>query len=569
MKQEEPLLQNSEKPCVTNRCLTHFLISLDVICVVLLAVSLYFISSALDKSKNPIPSPLDYLAQQYADSLPDTFLPDHFRVDPIYYYPATNQYSRGTCWAFSTIYLLMTQYRAQGIRQGYLREDQYVNFSVQAFTAFLGNWCKSHPTEKVCGYGGFLNQNSTNDNEIEALPYFYKAIPELANSIVPESVCPYNHTPSSDTDFQCENFEDAMKSNPIEFKIKSMRTVYDVRAIKQLLYEVQRPLGVGIAVGSMNYYIPCNGSAYETKDQCVNKSVPCPYAQDGSLCYILQISGNNAEGVFTITENIEGFTQTGGHAMNIVGYNDNWRYNDRFSPIQTLSEMKGCFILHNSWGAAPGHSIDFLVGKRTLENEEVQCPNHNYSLNWIPGSFECVLNNHGDHTKCGTEIHRIRGKGRTMHSDLLICRSSICGAGNKYILQGETDADTVALENGLFNTTFINVTDPNDIKQVVITYPFHALSSLFYPNPDEYVDNDPFDCGFYTLPYKTLESYRRRSWDLFDNFKVSDIEVEFSPSSYANAPEASNYDLKYLLNSTFTIPKVEFDGPIPFDDIYN
>ena len=254
--------------------------------------------------------------------------------------------------------------------------------------------------------------------------------------------------------------------------------------------------------------------------------------------------------------------------MNVVGYNDNYQYYDRFSPKESIADMKGTFIIHNSWGATPGHSIDFLLGLRTLENEEVQCPNHGSSLNWIPASFDCINENH-DHTKCGTDIKRIRGRGITKHADLLNCTSNICGKGNLYVLQGKSDAETVSLSNGLHRTNFINVTDINNPQTVSFSYPFWALGQIMKPVDSEFVQNDVFDCGFYALPYKTLEEYRRRSWDLFDNFKVSDIEIEFTPSSYLSAPEAQGKNLEYLKKSSYTIPKVELDGPIPFDAIYN
>lgn len=534
----------------------------DIILLVVLSASLFFIIQAYQKTNDAIPSPLDYLAKQYADSLPDTFLPDHYRVDQDYYFPATDQASRGTCWCFSTIYLLNTQYRAQGIRQGYLKEDEYVNFSVQAFAAFLGNWCKEHKEEKVCGYGGFLI-NTTNDNQIEALDYFYRAIPELKNSLVPESVCPYVKTQSPDTDFQCDNFSDAIKNNPIEFHVKKMTTVYDVRAIKQLLIKAQRPLGIGTPVANMVFYVKCDDSEYSDTDECKEKTYPCPY-EDGSYCYPLKVSARTGDSVFASSEYIERIVEGGGHAMNVVGYNDNYQYYDRFSPKESIADMKGTFIIHNSWGATPGHSIDFLLGLRTLENEEVQCPNHGSSLNWIPASFDCINENH-DHTKCGTDIKRIRGRGITKHADLLNCTSNICGKGNLYVLQGKSDAETVSLSNGLHRTNFINVTDINNPQTVSFSYPFWALGQIMKPVDSEFVQNDVFDCGFYALPYKTLEEYRRRSWDLFDNFKVSDIEIEFTPSSYLSAPEAQGKNLEYLKKSSYTIPKVELDGPIPLD----
>lgn len=564
----DPLIESTpnKQSCISYKLINILLMVIDVILLVVLIVSLVFIVQAFNKSKDPIPSPLDYLAQQYADSLPDTFLPDHYRVDPMYYFPATDQGGRGTCWAFATIYLLNTQYRAQGIRQGYLQENEYVNFSVQAFAAFLGNWCKAHPDKKVCGYGGFLS-DTTNDNQIEALDYFYREIDELKTSIVPESVCPYYKTQSPDTDFKCDNFADAIQNNPIEFHVKGMKTVYDVRGIKQLLVSAQRPLGIGTPVSNMNFYIPCEGSDYAETTECKEKYYPCPYDQGDSYCYALRVSARTGDSVFASSEYIERIIEGGGHAMNVVGYNDNYQYIDRFSPKESIADMKGTFIIHNSWGATPGHSIDFLLGTRTLENEEVQCPNHGSSLNWIPATLKCMKDNH-DHHKCGTEIQRIRGHGRTMHSDLLNCTSDICGKGNLYILQGETDAETVALQNGLHRTNFINATDPQNPETVTFTYPFWALGQIMKPIAAEFVENDIFDCGFYALPYKTLEEYRRRSWDLFDNFKVSDVEIEFTPSSYLRAPEAQGKNLEYLKKSTFNISKVELDGPIPFDAIY-
>lgn len=558
---------NGQKSCFSGRCMTILLIVFDLILSAILIASLVYIIRAYNKSKEPIPSPLDYLAQQYADALPDSYLPDHFRVDQSYYVPATNQYSRGTCWAFSTIYLLMTQYRNQGIKQGYLLPTEYVNFSVQAFVSHVGNYCRSHPTEKVCGYGGFLI-NTTNDNEVEALDYFFK-LPELnlSTSIVPESVCPYYHTLDESTDFKCDNLADALKNNPIEFTIKKMTTVYDTRAVKQLLYKSQRPLGIGIPTSKLNFYVPCKDSEYENSKECVEHYYPCPYAQDGSYCYILGVSGRTGDGVFASSDYIERVVQAGGHAMNVVGYNDNYRYNDRLSPTESISTLHGAFILHNSWGPTPGHSIDFLVGKRTLENEEVMCPNHGNPLNWIPANYDQMIATK-DYKQCGTDIKRIRGRGITAHSDLLNCTSSICGVGNKYLMLGNSDAETISLPNGLHRTKFMNVTDLNNIQNVSITYPFWALYQILKPVDEDFVQNDPFDCGFYALPYTTLDAYNRRGWNLFDNFKVSDIEIEFAPSSYARAPESNGKDLSYLNASTYTIPEVELDGPIPFDAIY-
>jgi hypothetical protein len=283
----------------------------------------------------------------------------------------------------------------------------------------------------------------------------------------------------------------------------------------------------------------------------------------------LRVGGYAGEGVFLTVDEIERIQQSGGHAMNVIGYNDEWQYKNRFGVPASVANLKGAFILHNSWGS-PGHSIEFLMGQRTLENEEATCTNHRDPLNWIPGSFETLRNVSGNYTLVSTDIKRIRRHGRTQHADLLNCTDSsslVCRYGHLYVMgRAGNDANTTALSNGLYRTQFIDVTDPTNITAIDVLYPFWGLTKIF--SVQNFVQNDFHDCGFYAFPYQTMEALRRRNWDLFDNFKVSDIEIEFTNASYARAPEAAGKDLKYLQNSTYTIPPVTFDGPIPFDLIY-
>jgi hypothetical protein len=525
--------------------------------------------TVLKEASNPQPSNLDYLAAQFAESLPESMLPSRYVVDRSYWVPATDQASRGTCWAFATIYLLQSQYRAQGIRSKYLEPDEYVNLSVQAYVSLVGNWCRSHPTEKVCGYGGFL-KNTTNDNEVELLLGFLEAIPSLNKSIVPESVCPYSPSRSAITDFKCDGLGSAIENNPIEFGVKRFDTVYDLRGVKQLLYTAKRPIGLGTPTGAINYYIPCEGSPYATGEACTKRQFPCPNDQNGSFCHILRLSSSAGEGIFLTVDEIERIQQTGGHAMNILGYNDDWRYNSRFSVPESIAKLKGAFVLHNSWGSR-GHSIEFLMGQRTLENEEATCPNTRDPLNWIPATYLELENAGGNVSKIDTAPKRIRGHTRTEHPDLLTCSDSsniTCVYRRKYVLGRRSgDTNSTAIGNGLYRTQLWDVTDAPTITSRDVIYPFWALGTILMPTTMPL--NDLHNCGFWAMPYQTMEALRRRNWDLFDNFKVTDIEVEFTPASYASAAESQGKDLSYLLNSTYTIPEVKFDGPIPFDLIYH
>ena len=555
---------------------TNILAFLTFIAVIVLS---YKVRYAIPNGR---PSPLDDLVKKFYDALPESLIPDSFAVDEIYRNPATNQAQRGTCWAWSTLYLLETQYRAQGIKQGYLKPDEYVKFSMQAFGAFLGNWCRAHPDTKECHYGNFLKpQPSTDDGQVEGLPIYYEDVENLSKSIVPDAVCPYIETGSPSTDFKCDNLEDALKANPISFKIKSFETAYDTRHIKQLLYTKQRPLGIGIPLGSIAYYVSCDDPNFANLEQCTKKSFLCPDSQtEDKYCAKLLFYGYTSDGTFVSIGKAIRQNSIGGHAMNVVGYNDNWRYNNRFTTDNSVQNSKGCFILHNSWGSG-GHSIEYLMGRRTVENEMTQCPNVLGPESWIPATIDCITQNNKDVTKCSNDIERVRGKGFANHADLLNCSHVFAGAAtdfptcqfnHSYVLKRKADdtIDTYELPNGLHSTGFITWSeeDPTPKEVRIETVPYWALNRYLKPvDAAKYPNNDQ-ECGFYALPYQMVENMRRRAYDLFDNFKVSDIEIEFDEHSYARSPESWKYDTKYLNASTYKQHDTVFDGALPFDLVY-
>jgi hypothetical protein len=200
---------------VSLKGLIAILALLNAALVSVLIPTLTFIKRSRDIAADAWPSPLDQVVAQYADSLPDYLLPRRFVVDRSFWMPPTNQQDRQTGWAFSTIFLLQSQYHAQGVSRGYLSDREQVRFSVQAFMSLVGNFCRTNRTTAVCKYGGFLNGNTTDDNEVEAFPKFAAAIPNLTRSIVPETVCPYFPTRSNVTDFECSGLSEALTANPI------------------------------------------------------------------------------------------------------------------------------------------------------------------------------------------------------------------------------------------------------------------------------------------------------------------------------------------------------------------
>jgi hypothetical protein len=254
-----------------------------------------------------------------------------------------------------------------------------------------------------------------------------------------------------------------------------------------------------------------------------------------------------------------------------------WIYRNRFQAAPA-SPHKGGFILHNSWRSG-GHSPEYLFGNRSEENEAVICPNHAAPVNWIPATFECVRNASvagrlNGPVICESEkpIERVRGKGRTAGGDLLYCHHRLCNNSQRlFVLERIGDETNVKFTpEGLAEVGLIvinNGSPPFTIERATFRgLPFWALSQVFAPwNQTE---NDRLNCGYWMMPYDTLETMQRINWDLLDNFRVVDIEIEFTDTSYALHPNASDYDLNYLNSSTKPRGRREFNGPIPFDLIY-
>jgi hypothetical protein len=301
-----------------------------------------------------------------------------------------------------------------------------------------------------------------------------------------------------------------------------------------------------------------------------------------AYCYKATVDGRDQTGVFLGNADPKFMGESGGHAMNIVGYNDGWLYRNRFQFPQVSSQHKGGFILHNSWRAG-GHSVEYLYGSQSEENEAIICPNHVSPLNWIPATYECVAQAVANGTltntslPCSADLERVRGKNRTKGADLLRCQSAACNASRPlwYVLERvsgyEGQINPKFTASGLADVTFLTIdhSDPANYqvgRATIKSLPFHSLSSYFAPLT--LVPNDPENCGYWMMPYDTLNNMVRINWDLLDNFRVVDLEIEFTGTSYALHPNTTAPVAAFLRNATRTRHRPKFDGPLPFDLIY-
>jgi hypothetical protein len=367
----------------------------------------------------------------------------------------------------------------------------------------------------------------------------------------------------------CDGFDAAIKTNPISFNITSIRAAPDIEGAKRLLIEAGRPLGIGLPIDNYRFYAPCDGSNYSKSADCLNRTTKCPEGYTSEFCKIVDLDARIRDGTFGFIDDITRVRPSSGHAMNIVGYNDDWVYRTRRSAPKSLSNMRGGFIMHNSW-AEPGHSVDFLMGRLSDENEAVQCPNHLNPANWIPTTSSCLNLSRANVSACGTGMKRVRGRGLTKHVDVLRCKdATMCNRSRNYALaERGGDIDVQPLFSGFDRIHLISWTSAEDITDEYIDWlPFWSLRKIL--EPQAVVPNVPGLCGYWMYPYDAIALVNRVQWSLLDTFHVSDIVFEFTNASFARSPQrdpAKNYTL--LDRSTYKYNRIVFNGPLPYDIVY-
>lgn len=96
-------------------------------------------------------------------------------------------------------------------------------------------YCTSKPTDPYCTGGP--PQNTTSDGDSF---FIYYMRDNVTKYVVPDGVCPYKI--NEEDQFDCPDFDKAVKENPLKFTIKGIKTVYTVDSIKRLLYQKKTAL---------------------------------------------------------------------------------------------------------------------------------------------------------------------------------------------------------------------------------------------------------------------------------------------------------------------------------------
>eukprot|EP00727_Mastigamoeba_balamuthi_P004804 m51a1_g14321 hypothetical protein (517) ;mRNA; r:32123-34786 len=465
--------------------------------------------------------------------------------------PAKNQQSRGTCWIFATMGMLESSYRRNGHAKGLLRPDEYVALSEQAYGVGFVRYCQAHPEERFCWAGPAAGTPS--DGRPEWLYY------------LGEHVAPYV-LPAA--------------TNPLAMRVRGVEAAYTVDSIKRLLYSKQVALTWSHAIFQATYTIPCDDphTALNASAQCRACAHPCSASGDG-CCAEMVLKGYSAQGVFGLHRWPH---RSGGHAMLVVGWNDEFRV-DTGLPGQMHEKTVGGFIIKNSWGFDMGHTANYWASKHSLADEAFVCPAELSSATWLPLNATCMRETRSA-LGCSSQLVKIV-RSRWVHgATVLGCNAApgsdkaalygwtSCNPAMRYALAededhpGEARVTVPAASDGYmrFHLVEWDPAHPEAPANVVVTgdTTWAGLEVLLKPVN---VTGNSEQCGFYFMPYETLEEGTVRYPTAgHDTAAVLYVDVEWDDSSYLRARKGDrNYEL--LAKSTLRMKDTKFQGPFDWN----
>jgi len=488
--------------------------------------------------------------------------------------PAQFQWNRGTCWDFTIIAVLEHSYRVNGIEQGWLRPDEYVQFSQQALGATLMQYCRDGHAKFCMSPGDDLwTGNSTEGAEAQLLYY----VKELQNKIMPHSVCPYTKLPGRDG--KCPGLKAAYKGNPLNFWVRSMSTSYDRFQVKKHLHKHGHAMALAATIVGARFYLPClpeftkNPGMYQ--DECHKQCVQCPADHayhEFACCAMIERPGYNMEGEFFANDP----SLDGGHAMTLVGWNDIFR--------TSVGDVGG-WILKNSWWdgksgdtsvwkhARGSHSIGYFMLEISDTDERAICPNSYNPRNWYPCAGQNGVKQAGNGVGispshyafdsmvsiCTAEETKRKAQEQRRVLTLVCHDSKYCSveAGSRLFLINATN-----IAGGLHKMCFLQSMRSGPLSEFCLP-PFliDDVAMFITPAKEEIKENDRDMCGFYFFPYSLIES--TSSMIGASTYDVQGFDIQWSPSSYERGGNQKDFDYKLLESSTHVQKTRSFSGDLP------
>ena len=532
---------------------------------------------------NPVPAPHDpYAACESAPegcpADPAFTYPRAFAVPAAAVTPVKDQGQRATGWAFGALAVLEGDYRANGVAKGFLKEDEYVAFSEQAYAIGVVEYCTAHRAEPLCLAGG-ASRNTTEGGVPEWLYYFGAPVQQ----VLPEGACPYKGAVHDE--LVCAGRAASLAANPVRFSVRGAESAYSVSGVKRLLLRHQRPLTWSGALFNQTYSVPCAASAaYSATAACRS----CEFATEHGCMFLYTTPSYDSDGRYFLSGRS---LLAARHALAVVGYNDNFRV-DTGTLGQLGRRTLGGFIVKNSRGTRVGHSIKYWTQEISTLEEQLLCPAEGAASSWAPVDTACVQSG-GSVADCGSgATTRVRDRW-VAGATALVCNERLtraqaallgyadCDRTKNYVLASAPQARY--LQQGQPSGAWFETPDGSDGYVRVKLFEYDPLSTETKPRlvttgdttwlnlarlfvPKTVVGNDPDVCGYFFLPYQYFREASTLLAGRGETQAVTHYDVVWDDSAYlANEDKYPQYDYKFLQASTRRVGTYAFEGPLDYE----
>lgn len=436
-------------------------------------------------------------------------LPTRFMINNSYLIP-NHKYNSNTAFAFSATFLLESYYRFNGIINKYLNSNQYMQINQDILVNMLIYLCKNKYTNS-----SFCFEREFPDDMMI-----------LSSLFENQNIYPF------DFNLSFTNFEKYDESNPLKFSSSNTQIFSGVSTTKRSLLFSDQPHIMTMPIPMARYWFPCEED--DISEVCQNKLFRCEYDRS-KFCYYTDFRIKEDFFNFDPSQIVAGPSQS----LVLIGYNDN------FIPHLTNKNSKshiGGFILKSGHGAY-GHSIQYLIGKITNQEENKICPNPTDVFYWIPATIECAKENKNNISKCNDDVHVVSGQKILQGATELICiNSKYCDKGEKYVLLAEDDNNSLKVSIGSLPTgtqygKVIKLLNNQIYK--ISNLPFQFLYLAFVPSIFGEINEEL--CGHLFYSYQSMNHISSRISTTTENWRVINANIKWQKRSYPSTYKKYNY----------------------------
>lgn len=442
-------------------------------------------------------------------------LPRRYSIDSTFITPFHLQYNISNAFAFGSTHLLQSLYKHEAISRNKLPKNQYLRFSQNLIASNLVNRCKKINDSIHCPNGFPKND----------VILFAHSFIDLKNTIIPYSK---------------EKDEAYINRNFLQFTVIDSSRLRGIGQTKKLVLSQDRPLYFTMPHPMTRIWLNCTNPLVSNAIECTKNYYKCKDKND-SYCapYDFPMS---SELYYSKETDIELGEKT---SQILVAYND-----DFVPKSLTNSVTRGGFITLNNWGAE-GHSLDYLMGFISDDEENRICPNKKNVLQWIPASFECAADserveecNSNESVIFGSHIYR----GAT---PLRCINGTFCKVGKNYVLLEDKNTHLMSVVDmgGYKAAKVILIDNPSSIETIE-HLPYQYLYYAF--EPIKLYSTDYSNCGYVFLPYDMMNQIVSKQTPKTSDWHVIKLGIKWDDKSF---PDINSSEYNLIKDSIYTFQR--------------